>query len=82
MVMGLVKAQVAEMNGSIDERILKIRDELGDPAYAALQPVVTRRPGRAEPVPLRGLRRLLPRLQPRPPRGHACLRLVIDSPRW
>ena len=39
-LMGLVKAQVAEMNGSIDERILKIRDELGDPAYAALQPVV------------------------------------------
>jgi hypothetical protein len=39
-LMGLVKAQITKMNGKIDQRILKLRDDLGNPAYASLQPVV------------------------------------------
>lgn len=39
-LMGLVRAAMRTSGGDIDPRILKIRDELGDPAYVSLQPVV------------------------------------------
>jgi len=39
-LMGLVRALIQEMGSNVDERILKIRDDLGNPAYVSLQPVV------------------------------------------
>jgi hypothetical protein len=39
-LMGLVRAGIRSVNGAVDPSILKMRDELGDPAYVSLQPVV------------------------------------------
>ncbi|MDB3965607.1 DNA sulfur modification protein DndB [Amylibacter sp.] len=39
-LMGLVRAAIRTIDGSVDEKILKLRDQLGDPAYVSLQPVV------------------------------------------
>ena len=39
-LMGLVRAAIRSVGGSVDPSILKMRDELGDPAYVSLQPVV------------------------------------------
>ena len=39
-LMGLVRAVIRNLNGDIDPKLLKMRDELGDPAYVSLQPVV------------------------------------------
>ena len=39
-LMGLVRAAIRSHGEGLDENIFKMRDELGDPAYVSLQPVV------------------------------------------
>ena len=39
-LMGLVRAAIRTTDGTVDPKILELRDQLGDPAYVSLQPVV------------------------------------------